>query len=64
MFEIQPARLNDPSLLNLNVRQPLNALEVNGPGIVFPQKDPGKPPGTKPPLFVLEICGAVILFPL
>lgn len=51
----QPALFTDESLKKWNVKQPDASDEVNGPGIVVPQKEPGKPPGTLPPSFELEI---------
>jgi hypothetical protein len=47
---------------NLNVKQPSILDEVNGPGIVVPQYEPGTFPGTFPPL-ALGISGAGIEFP-
>ena len=63
MFATQPGLVTDPSLLNLNVKQPSALEEVNGPGITLPQKEPGNPPGTLPAGFALAICGAAIEFP-
>ena len=36
-FETQPGKLKAESLLNLKVKQPFVAVDVNGPGIVVPQ---------------------------
>ncbi|CAM4102143.1 hypothetical protein FLBR109950_15870 [Flavobacterium branchiophilum] len=58
-----PGLFTEASLLNLKVKQPSVLLEVNGPGMVVPQKAPAKPPGTLPAGLVLAICGAVVLFP-
>jgi hypothetical protein len=63
ILEIHPGLFMDPSLLNLNVKQPDALVEVKGPGIAVPQKEPAKPPGTFPAPFALAICGAVIEFP-
>jgi hypothetical protein len=60
----QPGLFTDPSLLNLNVKQPVDPSPVNGPGIAVPQNDPANPPGTFAAGFALAICGAVIEFPL
>ena len=50
-----PGLFTDGSLLNLNVKQPLALVEVNGPGIEFPQKAPAIFPGTFPAGLVLVI---------
>ena len=50
-----PELVNKPSLLNLKVKQPELLDEVNGPGIVVPQKAPGVVKGPKPKPFVLDI---------
>jgi hypothetical protein len=63
-FAIHPAAFMTLSLLNRKVKAPLESDDVNGPGIVVPQKPPASPPGTFPAGFVLEICGEVIAFPL
>ena len=54
---IQPARLFKPSLLNLNVKLPSGLEDLNGPGTVVPQKEPGSPSpaGRDPALFALGI---------
>ena len=63
-FEVHPAALVVPLLLNLKVKQPFVAEEVKGPGTVVPQNEPATPPGTVPAGFALAICGDVIEFPL
>ena len=47
--------LTAPSLLKTKVKHPSAALDVNGPGIVVPQYEPAKPPGTFPAGFALAI---------
>ena len=59
-----PVELFAAPLLNLNVKQPLGLEEVNGPGIVVPQKAPANPPGTVPGPFKLIICSAAVELPL
>ena len=51
----QPALFITLSLLKRKVKQPSELVEVNGPGIVVPQKAPGKPPGILFPLLPLDI---------
>jgi hypothetical protein len=60
---IQPALTITLSLLKRKVKQPSELDEVNGPGIVVPQKAPGNPPGILFPLLPLEICVAEVEFP-
>ena len=62
-FETHPGNVPLASLLNLKVKQPVALVEVKGPGIVVPQYEPAKPPGTFPAPLVLAICGAVIELP-
>ena len=50
-----PAATVAVPLLNLKVKQPLAFDDVNGPGIVVPQNDPAKPPGTVPTGLTLAI---------
>ena len=52
---VQPGLLITPSLINLKVKHPSGLVDVNGPGIVFPQNPPAKPPGTLPAPFPLAI---------
>jgi hypothetical protein len=61
---IQPGLLIALSLLNLKVNEPSGLVEVIDPGLIVPQKAPGKPPGIFPAGLVLDICGALIEFPL
>src|SRR5690606_5818250 len=45
---VQPARTPDPSERNQNVKHPSALVDVNGPGIVVPQKAPGQSIGPFP----------------
>ena len=55
MFATQPGLFTEPSLLNTKVKHPSALDEVNGPGIVAPQYEPAKPPGTLAGGFALAI---------
>ena len=54
-FETHPGNVPLASLLNLKVKQPVALVEVKGPGIVVPQYEPAKPPGTFPEPLVLLV---------
>ena len=58
---VHPVALMVAPLLNLKVKQPLGAVDVNGPGIVVPQYAPANAPGTVPAGLPLGISGAVVV---